>query len=492
MRSRSAWRRTPGPTMRRRRGSVRASPRRARPRPRGRGSWRPVGRGPLRRRSQLPEHARRRLRRRSRAASPTSVRSGTESCTPPWPGRRVGVGQHGGNWHSIGDSLPIQSVGAIAYTPAQRRHADRGHRRQRLRRQHLRRAGGVPVHRRRPAPGSAPRGRPAAPRASRRPLTRPIRRSSTPRPAPACSARADDGRSFNNVNLPTGSGATGNTFAKPNCFFANMVTDVAVQAPDQFGHKGGDRARGGGLARRARARTSTACPEAPANGLYRSTTGRRAPSRASTSTPRASRRSSTIGRVELGAATGPTQNHGYVYADGPGRGALQQGHRRGARRAEQRRVRRQADGHARPTSTAIYVSKRLRQDLDADGGRQPDALPDQRLVARPALPARLRARHPVLVQRVDQARSRRAGRQRRADPRRPRASRRSTRTALPRAAERPLRLPGDRPLQRQRRRLPPRPRHAAVLRGAAAPTRQHHDPPRPARRRSSSRTATAA
>src|SRR5206468_1522218 len=47
----------------------------------------------------------------------------------------------------------------------------------------------------------------------------------------------DGGRSFTNVRLPTGDCAGYST--KPNCFFANIVTDVAVQPADRFGHHGG-------------------------------------------------------------------------------------------------------------------------------------------------------------------------------------------------------------------------------------------------------------
>ena len=50
--------------------------------------------------------------------------------------------------------------------------------------------------------------------------------------------RSDDaGRSWENVKLPTGDCA-GDSF-KANCFFANIVTSVQVQAADKHGHKGG-------------------------------------------------------------------------------------------------------------------------------------------------------------------------------------------------------------------------------------------------------------
>src|SRR5439155_7398066 len=83
--------------------------------------------------------------------------------------------------------------------------------------------------------------------------------------------RSDDaGRSFQNVNLPTGDCA-GETF-QPNCFFANIVTSVQVQAADKLGHKGGAVAAAVGW--RAGPKLNFAGkPQSPNNGIYTSDSG---------------------------------------------------------------------------------------------------------------------------------------------------------------------------------------------------------------------------
>jgi hypothetical protein len=121
---------------------------------------------------------------------------------------------------------------------------------------------------------------------------------------------ADAGRSFANVALPTGECA-GNSL-KPNCFFANVVTDVAVQATDALGHTGGAVVAAVGW-RAGQYPNFNGKPQAPANGLYRSTTGvagsfTKVPDSAGF-TPTAK-----AGRIALGATTGPAQNSQYLYA----------------------------------------------------------------------------------------------------------------------------------------------------------------------------------
>jgi hypothetical protein len=120
----------------------------------------------------------------------------------------------------------------------------------------------------------------------------------------------DAGRSFTNVGLPTGECAGDST--KPNCFFANIVTDVVVQPKDKFGHDGGAVLAAIGW-RAGRRPNFAGKPEAPANGLYRSDTGapgsfKMVPDSAGF-TP-----SERAGRIDLGVANGPDQNSGYVYA----------------------------------------------------------------------------------------------------------------------------------------------------------------------------------
>jgi hypothetical protein len=123
----------------------------------------------------------------------------------------------------------------------------------------------------------------------------------------------DGGRRFVNVDLPTGGGCEGNTLRKQNCFFANVVTDVVVQSPDGFGNEGGAVLAAVGW-RDGPRKNFNGVPEAPGNGLYASADG--APGSfkgidedAAGFTPQAK-----VGRVELGVASGPDQNHDYVYA----------------------------------------------------------------------------------------------------------------------------------------------------------------------------------
>ncbi|HEX2059094.1 MAG TPA: hypothetical protein VHI71_12090 [Actinomycetota bacterium] len=120
----------------------------------------------------------------------------------------------------------------------------------------------------------------------------------------------DAGRTYRNVKLPVGP-CKGKHTGK--CLLANFVTDVVVQTPDQFDNKGGEVLAAVGY--RAGARPYPQDPEtieSPNNGLYWSKTGKpgtfeklEAPGFAP---------QNRIGRVELGPAVGPEQNHDYVYA----------------------------------------------------------------------------------------------------------------------------------------------------------------------------------
>src|SRR4051812_23202787 len=123
--------------------------------------------------------------------------------------------------------------------------------------------------------------------------------------------RSDDaGRSFTNVNLPTGECAGDSS--KPNCFFANVVTDVAVQPKDKLGHNGGAVIAAVGW-RAGQFPNFNGKPQAPANGLYRSDNGtpgsfQKVPDSAGfTPTERA-------GRTEFGVTTGADQNSEILYA----------------------------------------------------------------------------------------------------------------------------------------------------------------------------------
>ncbi len=128
----------------------------------------------------------------------------------------------------------------------------------------------------------------------------------------------DKGASYSNVVLPT----TCTSRADRNCFFANIVTDVAVQAAGGPGKtKGGAVLAAVGW--RAGQKLNTAGkPQAPQNGLYTSATG--APGSFTFVSPGGSGVPNVtttgfpdtryVGRTALGVANGPTQDHNYVYA----------------------------------------------------------------------------------------------------------------------------------------------------------------------------------
>ncbi|MGH2709727.1 MAG: hypothetical protein ACRDH9_00780 [Actinomycetota bacterium] len=122
---------------------------------------------------------------------------------------------------------------------------------------------------------------------------------------------SDAGTSYQNVNLPTGSCA-GN-ISDQECLLANFVTDVVVQSADTFGNTGGAVLAAVGY--RAGNRPfpqNAAVIEGPSNGLYRSETG--APDSFTKLTASGFTPQFRIGRTELGVADGPAQNHDYVYA----------------------------------------------------------------------------------------------------------------------------------------------------------------------------------
>src|SRR3954452_7397659 len=174
----------------------------------------------------------------------------------------------GDNWTSIGDNLPIQSTGAIAYTPASggtllvatgdhafsNDYAGVG--------TYWTTDEGKTWHKAKGAPIGALSFRiavdPNDPNVVCLPTGQGLFRST------------DAGRSFTNVNLPTGDCAGDSS--KPNCFFANVVTDVAVQPKDKLGHAGGAVMAAVGW-RAGPFPNFAGKPQAPANGLYRSDNG---------------------------------------------------------------------------------------------------------------------------------------------------------------------------------------------------------------------------
>jgi hypothetical protein len=119
----------------------------------------------------------------------------------------------------------------------------------------------------------------------------------------------DAGRSFTDVVLPTGPCA-GHVHDK-GCFLANIATDVAVRAADGFGHSGGAVLAAVGW-RAGQKQNADGSVQSPNNGIYQSATG--APGSFTKLTPPGFTPQNRIGRVEMGIADGPQQNHNYVWA----------------------------------------------------------------------------------------------------------------------------------------------------------------------------------
>lgn len=137
---------------------------------------------------------------------------------------------------------------------------------------------------------------------------------------------ADGGRSFTNTRLPIAATKAGgrpctgveDLTDRPDCVLAQMVTDVVVQAPGgTTGAKGGAVVAAVGWRGGNRANPDGSI-QAPSNGIYGSDTG--APdtftklNNNTVDSPVAFTEQVGIGRIELGAATGPQQDHGYLYA----------------------------------------------------------------------------------------------------------------------------------------------------------------------------------
>jgi photosystem II stability/assembly factor-like uncharacterized protein len=218
----------------------------------------------------------------------------------------------GQSWHSIGNRLPTQTVGSVAYSPAHHgtviavtgdnafggntygglgvfRTTDNG--------RHWHRSRGVPTG----AEGFKAAVDKAHPKVVYAATGAGLFRST------------NDGRSFRDVKLPIGGDCQGLTFHKPNCFFANIVTDVVVQSKDKFGNKDGAVLAAVGWRAGAKPNFSGK-PMSPSNGLYRSDSGKPGSFQRLNVDSNGFAQQAHVGRVELGAATGPQQNHGYVYA----------------------------------------------------------------------------------------------------------------------------------------------------------------------------------
>ena len=136
----------------------------------------------------------------------------------------------------------------------------------------------------------------------------------------------DDGVSWTNVNLPTGNGVgsgqpncTGNSSVADGCFLANQVTDVVVQGNPKQGIAGTPGAVVAAVGWRAgMAKDDDGTVQSPGNGIYESDTGapgtftKEAPNVGGSDHGFATQAES--GRIALGIADGPDQDHKVIYA----------------------------------------------------------------------------------------------------------------------------------------------------------------------------------
>jgi hypothetical protein len=136
--------------------------------------------------------------------------------------------------------------------------------------------------------------------------------------------RSDDaGSSYVNVKLPVSDDCAGVETLGP-CQFANFVTDVVVQEPGgstdiTCGADGCPVLAAVGF-RSGAAPYADGTPQSPGNGLYRSDSGKPETftridiAAVDALSPVGFAPQVRIGRIELGNATGPEQDHSYVYA----------------------------------------------------------------------------------------------------------------------------------------------------------------------------------
>jgi hypothetical protein len=277
------------------------------------GLWRPVGKGPLH--ADDPNY-------------PETYGSGfgelagriSDYAQNPKSGRIYAAVASGGvwesrdggaSWRSIGDGLPTQTVGSVEYSPARggtlvavtgdnafggNTYGGLGVYTSRNDGRTWKRSKGVPNG----VQGFKAAVDPTNPKVVYAATGAGLYRS------------ANAGRRVTNVDLPTGP-CRGNTLHKRNCFFANIVTDVVVQAPDHYGNKGGAVLAAVGW-RDGRRLNFNKVPESTGNGLYVSDNGRRGTFKGINEGPSGFTPQGRIGRVEMGVASGPQQNHDFVYA----------------------------------------------------------------------------------------------------------------------------------------------------------------------------------
>lgn len=225
----------------------------------------------------------------------------------------------GESWRSIGDNLPSQIIGAVAWSPANGgtiialsgdpamgsyTYTGFGAFYSRDLGATWVKAQGIPDG----SPGFAVEVDPAVPTIVYAATLFGLYRST------------DGGATYSNVLLPTGTcaGVEGGSTGRPECHLANVVTDVVIKAPGGVTPTvGGANVQAGSVLavvgwRAGKKQNPDGTVQSPSNGLYRSSTGE--PGTfvkldATGFTPQ-----HRIGRTELAGATGDLQDHNYVYA----------------------------------------------------------------------------------------------------------------------------------------------------------------------------------
>ena len=122
----------------------------------------------------------------------------------------------------------------------------------------------------------------------------------------------DAGRTYTDVALPTGRCA--GRYGIRRCNLANFVTDVVVQTPGGTAHSPGGAVVAAVGWRGGRHKNPDGTVQSPANGIYRSETGQPGTFQRLPGLGGAAGGRERLGRIELGAAYGPAQDHRYLYA----------------------------------------------------------------------------------------------------------------------------------------------------------------------------------
>ena len=220
---------------------------------------------------------------------------------------------YGDSWESIGDSLPTQTIGAIAWSPAQggtivavsgeplmggNTYTGLGAYYTRDLGETWQESEGIPDG----LMGFQVAVDPAEPNIVYAATSQGLFRSE------------DAGETFVNVNLPTSEDCAGVVGYGNKCQFANFVTDVVVKQPGGTTEEPGRVVVAAVGYRAGTAQYPNGELHSPGNGLYRSPSGEPGTFENLNVSDNGFTAQQNIGRVELGNAVGDEQDHNYLYA----------------------------------------------------------------------------------------------------------------------------------------------------------------------------------